>query len=116
MKVAAVNVASYACAGVEKGLAEALGLLGGVERFVAPGDKVLVKPNMLEGLPPEKAVTTHPEVLRAVIREVKKIGAVPAVGDSPGTTGTLKEITNNEEQTLFEEGRQHYLTYRKKKE
>jgi uncharacterized protein (DUF362 family)/Pyruvate/2-oxoacid:ferredoxin oxidoreductase delta subunit len=90
MKVAAVNVASYARAGVEKGLAEALGLLGGVERFVAPGDKVLVKPNMLEGLPPEKAVTTHPEVLRAVLLAVKAGGAEPFVGDSPGTTGTLK--------------------------
>lgn len=90
MKVAAVNVASYDRAAVEKGLAEALALLGGVERFVAPGDKVLVKPNMLEGLPPEKAVTTHPEVLRAVLRVVTAGGAEPFVGDSPGTTGTLK--------------------------
>ncbi len=90
MKVAAVNVAGYARAGVEKGLAEALGFLGGIEHFVAPGDKVLVKPNMLEGLPPEKAVTTHPEVVRAVIRQVKNVGGIPYVGDSPGTTGTLK--------------------------
>ncbi|MDT8903496.1 DUF362 domain-containing protein [Anaeroselena agilis] len=90
MKVAAVSVASYDRAAVESGLAEALGLLGGVARFIAPGDKVLVKPNMLEGLPPEKAVTTHPEILRAVLRAVKAGGATPVVGDSPGTTGTLK--------------------------
>ncbi len=90
MKVAAVNAPSYDRAVVEQGLDEALGLLGGVEKFVAPGDKVLVKPNMLEGLPPEKAVTTHPEVLRAVLLAVKAGGAEPFVGDSPGTTGTLK--------------------------
>ena len=90
MKVAAVNVPGYARAAVENGLAEAFGLLGGIQRFVAPGDKVLVKPNMLEGLPPEKAVTTHPEVLRAVLLAVKAGGAEPFVGDSPGTTGTLK--------------------------
>jgi uncharacterized protein (DUF362 family)/Pyruvate/2-oxoacid:ferredoxin oxidoreductase delta subunit len=45
---------------------------------------------MLEALPPEKAVTTHPEFVRAVIRAVKKAGATPFVGDSPGTAGTLK--------------------------
>ncbi len=67
MKVATVNVANYDRAAVEKCLAEALALLGGVERFVAPGDKVLVKPNMLEGLPPEKAVTTHPYVVHEVL-------------------------------------------------
>ncbi|MDR7868434.1 MAG: DUF362 domain-containing protein [Sporomusaceae bacterium] len=90
MKVAAVKVDSYTYEEVERGLNEALGLIGGIERFVAPGDKVLVKPNMLEGLPPEKAVTTHPEVLRALLLAVRAGGAKPFVGDSPGTTGTLK--------------------------
>lgn len=90
MKVAAVNVPGYDRAQVEKGLAEAFGLLGGVEKFVAPGDEVLVKPNMLAGQPPDKAVTTHPEVLRAVLLAVKAAGAEPFVGDSPGTAGTLK--------------------------
>ncbi|MBP2652790.1 MAG: hypothetical protein H6Q73_359 [Firmicutes bacterium] len=90
MKVAAVKVTDYNYAEVERGLKEALELLGGMERFVNGGDRVLIKPNMLEALPPEKAVTTNPELVRAVIREVRKAGAVPLVGDSPGTTGTLK--------------------------
>lgn len=89
-KVAAVQVSNYQYEVVEKGLQEALFLLGGIAKFIHSGQKVLLKPNMLEGLPPEKAVTTHPEILRAVIREVKKVGAVPFVGDSPGSTGTLK--------------------------
>lgn len=33
---------------------------GGISEFIKPEDKVLIKPNMLEGLPPDKAVTTHP--------------------------------------------------------
>jgi uncharacterized protein (DUF362 family)/Pyruvate/2-oxoacid:ferredoxin oxidoreductase delta subunit len=45
---------------------------------------------MLDALPPEKAVTTHPEIVRAVIRAVKKAGATTFVGDSPGTASTLK--------------------------
>lgn len=58
--------------------------LGGIESFVKPGQTVLIKPNMLAGKPPEKAVTTHPEVVRAVIEEVLSAGARVIVGDSPG--------------------------------
>ncbi|MDC7235588.1 MAG: DUF362 domain-containing protein [Spirochaetales bacterium] len=49
------------------------------------GKKVLLKPNILSGSAPEKAVTTHPEFVRAVIRFVKEKGASEIyVGDSPG--------------------------------
>ena len=74
-KVAAVRVTDYAAESVAAGIAQALALLGGLEQFVQPGDRVLLKPNLLEGVPMECAVTTHPEVLRAVIRQVKALGA-----------------------------------------
>jgi len=69
------------------------------------GKKVLLKPNMLSPSAPEKAVTTHPAVLRAVIREIKKREAKKIiVGDSPGfgtSAGTgarcgLKQIGEEE--------------------
>ena len=88
--VAAVGVKSYQREEVETGLTEALALIGGIAAVVQPGDKVLIKPNMLEALPPDKAVTTHPEVVRAVIREVKKAGGLPTVGDSPAMGNTVK--------------------------
>ena len=51
---------------------------------------VLLKPNLLSGSPPEKAVTTHPEVLRGVINLVKEQGAASVrVGDSPGVGSPL---------------------------
>lgn len=52
--------------------------------FVPAGAKVFVKTNLLSRATPEKAVTTHPEVIRAVIREVRAAGGFPSVGDSPG--------------------------------
>ena len=55
--------------------------------FVRPGERVLLKPNMLSAKAPEKAVTTHPEVLRGVIELVKEAGGIPLVGDSPGIGG-----------------------------
>ena len=83
-KVAVVKVNSYNYNEVEGGLKEALDLLGGITAFVKPGNRVLIKPNMVDGLTPDKAATTHPEFVRAVICAVREIGATPVVGDSPG--------------------------------
>jgi uncharacterized protein (DUF362 family)/Pyruvate/2-oxoacid:ferredoxin oxidoreductase delta subunit len=47
------------------------------------GKRVLLKPNMLSDVPPERAVTTHPEILSAMIRFVREQGGEPAAGDSP---------------------------------
>lgn len=52
------------------------------------GKTVLLKPNILSGAAPEKAVCTHPEFLRGVIRLVREKGAGKIlVGDSPGAGG-----------------------------
>lgn len=49
------------------------------------GKTVLLKPNLLYPVPPEKAVTTHPAVVDAVIRFVKSRNPRRIiVGDSPG--------------------------------
>ena len=47
------------------------------------GKKILLKPNILADVPPERAVTTHPEILRAAIQLVQKLGGTAYVGDSP---------------------------------
>ena len=57
---------------------------GGWAGIVSPGETVAVKVNLLRGAPPEAAVTTHPETLRAVLRALKAAGAEPFVADSPG--------------------------------
>jgi uncharacterized protein (DUF362 family)/Pyruvate/2-oxoacid:ferredoxin oxidoreductase delta subunit len=57
---------------------------GGWAAIVAPGETIAVKINLLRGAPPEAAVCTHPETLRAVLRALKAAGAKPFVADSPG--------------------------------
>lgn len=69
----------------------AVDLLGGMSAFVKPGDCALIKPNLLKARPPEAAVTTHPEVVRSVIRLVREAGGEPMVGDSPGM-GDLRSV------------------------
>ena len=69
---------------------KAVDLLGGIRLFVKPGERVLIKPNLLKAKPPEAAVTTHPEIVRAVIRLVQEAGGTALVGDSPGMGGLHK--------------------------
>ncbi len=69
---------------VDAALAEALAPLGGLAAFVKPGQRVLLKLNLLMAKPPEAAVTTHPALVRAVVRAVQALGATAVVGDSPG--------------------------------
>ena len=89
-KVAVVQANSYDPHIVEQAMTELLAHLGGMSKYIQPGDRVLVKPNMLEGVDKGKHVTTHPEVVRAVIRQVQRAGAIPLVGDSPGIGNTVK--------------------------
>jgi len=80
---------------VEAALDAALAPLGGMAAFVSPGNSVLLKVNMLSRATPERAVTTHPAVVRALIRSVRSAGGIPVVGDSPGgpnTPGQVRKI------------------------
>jgi len=47
----------------------------GMRRFIAAGDVVLIKPNAGFDRPPYLGATTHPAVLRAVIRMCREAGA-----------------------------------------
>ncbi|OEG70701.1 hypothetical protein ATZ36_17150 [Candidatus Endomicrobiellum trichonymphae] len=79
---------------------EAVRLLDCMSAFINQSEKILVKPNLLSPKDPSKAVTTHPEIVRAVIKLVKEAGAIPVVGDSPG--GAIRNIKNLWETTQME--------------
>ncbi len=67
---------------------QSLDLIGGIQTFVKKGSRVLLKPNLLFGKSPEKAVTTHPSIVRGMIQIVREAGGVPSIGDSP-SVGSL---------------------------
>ncbi len=68
---------------IQDALIQILTPWGGIERWVKPGYRVLLKPNLLAAHPPEKAVTTHPVFVEAVARLVQKAGGEVWIGDSP---------------------------------
>ncbi len=71
----------------------AVALLGGIEKFIHKGDTVLIKPNATGPASFEKGVTTHPEVVEAVLQLAMEAQAGRIlIGDGTGsaTLGTLK--------------------------
>lgn len=82
--VSLVRCETYEPRELEASVREAVDLLGGISCFVRPGDRVLLKPNLLSAHPPERRITTDPEVVRTVARMVLEAGGSPFIGDSPG--------------------------------
>ena len=81
--VSLVRCDSYEYNVVRKALFESLSLIDGLS-FVKPGMKVGIKTNLVSGMAPEKAATTHPVLLKVLSEMLLEKGATVVIGDSPG--------------------------------
>lgn len=61
----------------------AVELLGGMGKFVAKGEKVIIKPNVCCGKQSSTGAVTDPEMVAEVCRMVAECGATPVVAESP---------------------------------
>ena len=52
---------------------KAIDFLGGIENFVHPQEKVVIKPNLVFAVPPHTGFTTDPPVIKAIIELCQKI-------------------------------------------
>ena len=87
--VSIVKCQNYDEGKVLDALRRSIDLIGGIHSFIKRGDRVLLKPNLLYGKAPEKAVTTHPSIIKGIIQMVKEEGGLPSLGDSPGMGSSL---------------------------
>ena len=62
---------------------KALSLLGGIERFVSRGDRVVIKPNVCAPRTSRSGAVTDPELVAALCRLVADCGGRPMVAESP---------------------------------
>lgn len=79
----------------EQILRTALAGIGGMERFVSPGQVVAIKPNATWAFRPHTGSATDPDVLRAVIKLVREAGAKRVIvmdhcSIDPGTAEALR--------------------------
>lgn len=82
--VSVVSCDTYDLPAVRRKLLASLEPFGGIRRFVQPGMRVLLKPNLLAAVAPERYVNTHPVVVQAIAELVKEAGGEVLIGDSPG--------------------------------
>ncbi|HSW56801.1 MAG TPA: DUF362 domain-containing protein [Dehalococcoidales bacterium] len=86
-RVALITCADYTPEKVYAALQKGFDLLGGIGSLVKPGEKIVLKPNVLIGTDPARCVTTHPAVLRAAGQLFQRAGAEVFYGDSPAVGG-----------------------------
>lgn len=99
-KVSIVRCTNYDAALVSQAVKEAVDLIGGITNFIRPQSRVLVKPNLLMAKGPEAGITTHPEVVRGVVKLLKGIGCRIFLGDGPCAWGTqIEDVDEVYEQT-----------------
>lgn len=85
--VSIVKCDDYESEKVYSAIHRSLSLLNGVAKQIKPGMKVLLKINLLSSSqPPERAVNTHPVVVRALVNIFQKdFGCDVYIGDSSGS-------------------------------
>jgi uncharacterized protein (DUF362 family) len=59
----------------EKLVTKVLGALGGMKKFVKPGAKVVVKPNIGWDRNPAQGADTHPQIIKALVKQALDAGA-----------------------------------------
>lgn len=83
VSVSLVRATSYELERLTESVTTLLEPLGGMAAFVKPGDRVLLKPNLLTGARPTKECVTRPELVYCVAQLVKAAGGQPFMGDGP---------------------------------
>jgi len=87
-----------------KNVNKAIDLLGGIERFIKPGDNVLIKPNVAFASPAMLGATTNPQLIAEVVRlcysrgRAKKVVVTDNSINDPAScfrlTGIAKAVTD----------------------
>jgi len=83
-RVAVVTCSAYDEVSVSAAVSRGLDLIGGMDSFIQPGEKIVLKPNILVGESPEKVVGPHPLVFKAVAQQARSVTEHLSYGDSPG--------------------------------
>lgn len=91
--VSVEKCSSYEQLEINKALDNAIDAIGGLD-FVKEGMTIGIKANLVAAMNPDKAVTTHPALLKRLCERIVELGASVIVGDSPGGLFTPAFVKN----------------------
>jgi uncharacterized protein (DUF362 family) len=81
---------------IDKMVRESLEPLGGMNFFVSPGQRVLIKPNAVSNLPATSGATTEPRIVGALVQLALEAGAREVwVGDSSCNWSNSYQVMND---------------------
>ena len=83
LRVAIVRCESYQPEVLRRSLLEGLDLLGGIDALLHPAQHILLKPNLFAAASPERALTTHPALVRTLCMLLQERGTKASLGDNP---------------------------------
>jgi len=81
--VTLIQCSDYSRSKIAEAIQRQFELLGGLDKFVKPGDSVLLKPNFIAPRSHRHATQTHPAIIIEIAKLLKDFGAKPFVADSP---------------------------------
>lgn len=94
-KVAVEKCPSYEANELDQAIGRLFDVLS-LHKVIRRGDRVLIKPNLIMKRSAEEATTTHPEVVAAIVRRLKKLGVtdmfIAESGGGPYTEALLKSL------------------------
>ena len=91
--VAIIPCKDYKEDNVYSSISKGIELIGGIDSLIKKDEKILVKPNLLSGSDPDKAITTNPAVFEAVLRYLRENEYENiSYGDSPGGVYNMDEV------------------------
>ncbi len=88
-KVSIIHCPDYDRVVINRAIRRHFENLGSLQRFVAAGDTVLIKPNLICPKPASQPAQTDPSVICETARIVIEAGAKAVVADSPAWSNTL---------------------------
>jgi uncharacterized protein (DUF362 family)/Pyruvate/2-oxoacid:ferredoxin oxidoreductase delta subunit len=83
---------SYEYSKIKKSLNFCFKELGGLNKFIKKDNTVLIKPNLLMPANPKSAITTHPLIIKVLLKMLKKIGCKIIIADSSAGDYTHKNM------------------------
>ncbi|MCM8805039.1 MAG: DUF362 domain-containing protein [Candidatus Omnitrophica bacterium] len=78
--------------------------MGGIEKFVKKGQKVIIKPNIAWNRTPEQGANTHPDVVSALVKLCKKVDAEVIVTENPVNNWNVSFVTSGIKESVEKAG------------